>query len=158
MTGGSGAINAPVDDGAAVPTGDKDFEILEAACMKRYGVLQQLVEAGVKLGPQDETVSGNYLITAVLNKNFDILRNLIKLGMNVDAKNEDGHTALMHAAQSGNMRLVKLLVENGAKIDMKDDNEENAIQWAEYNAHPEIAKFLEKTLETQEAQRRTDVR
>jgi hypothetical protein len=142
-TTGSLSANVQVASGAAVPNGDRDLKILEAVYAKEYGALQQLVEAGVKLGPQDETVSGRCLVTAVLNKDFDILRNLIQLGVNVDAKNEGGHTALMHAAQNGDMRLVRLLVKNGAKIDMKDAEGDNAAQWARNNEHPEIVQYLE---------------
>ena len=47
---------------------------------------------------------------------------LLKNGADVNAKNNDGQTALMWASDNGHIEVVRLLLENGANVNAKKDD------------------------------------
>jgi uncharacterized protein len=47
---------------------------------------------------------------------------LVAAGAEIDARNEDGCTALHHAASQGHLPAVRRLVELGASLDVRDDD------------------------------------
>jgi ankyrin repeat protein len=53
-------------------------------------------------------------------ENLEAVRMLLDLGLDPNAANNDGRTALMGAALKGRNDVVKLLVERGARLDQKD--------------------------------------
>jgi ankyrin repeat protein len=54
-----------------------------------------------------------------------------ELGMDVNAVNSMGLTALMGAANNGSDEIIKFLVEKGATLDPKDNEGRSALTWAE---------------------------
>jgi len=54
-----------------------------------------------------------------------------ELGMDVNAVNSMGLTALMGAANRGSDEIITFLVEKGAKVDPKDNEGRSALTWAE---------------------------
>jgi ankyrin repeat protein len=54
-----------------------------------------------------------------------------KLGMDVNAVNSMGLTAVMGAANRGSDEIIKFLVENGARLDVKDAQGRTPLNWAE---------------------------
>ena len=54
------------------------------------------------------------LFKAVKNRNYKEIRNLIKSGLNVNAKDRDGYTPLMFAAQNNDSMAIELLLNLGA--------------------------------------------
>jgi ankyrin repeat protein len=54
-----------------------------------------------------------------------------ELGMDVNAVNSMGLTALMGAANNGSDDIIKFLVEKGARLDPKDAEGRSALTWAE---------------------------
>jgi ankyrin repeat protein len=54
-----------------------------------------------------------------------------ELGMDVNAVNSMGLTALMGAANRGSDEIIKFLVEKGARLDPKDKEGRSALTWAE---------------------------
>ncbi len=66
-------------------------------------------------------VKGNLLpvyAAGILGK-FEILKYLISLGEDIDAKNNEGQTALFFACKNGDLEHVKALVELGANINSR---------------------------------------
>jgi ankyrin repeat protein len=53
-------------------------------------------------------------------ENFEAIRMLVYLGLDVNAANRDGRTALMGAAIKGRNDVVQFLVDHGAKLDQRD--------------------------------------
>ena len=53
---------------------------------------------------------------AAKNGNYEIIKSLMFEGVDVNAKDSDGWTALMYAAQQGHVEIVNLLLNNGAEI------------------------------------------
>jgi len=68
-------------------------------------------------------------------------------GLDIDAKDEYGFTALHLAADRGYLPIVKLLVIKGANLGVKDPDELTAISLAQGANHPEIVTYLENYLE-----------
>jgi ankyrin repeat protein len=52
--------------------------------------------------------------------NLETVRLLLDLGLDPNAANNDGRTALMGAAGKGRNEIVELLVDRGAKLDTRD--------------------------------------
>lgn len=73
------------------------------------------------------------------------IKQLIKDGVNIDAKGENGTTPLMEAVAKGNVELVILLLLYGADIDIKTDTNQTVFSYAnnsKSNADKKINKIL----------------
>ena len=57
---------------------------------------------------------------AINHGHFDIVKELIYHGADVNAKNYFNSSALKFAVRSGDVNIVKLLVEHGADVNQKD--------------------------------------
>jgi ankyrin repeat protein len=102
-------------------------------------------------------------------ENLEAVRMLLDLGLDPNAANHDGRTALMGAAHKGRNDVIQLLVDRGAKIDARDhgsrdtgnaaskiaghrfqvlDYSEGLVRVGVQSAipHPETAKFIRKLL------------
>lgn len=82
------------------------------------------------------------LVESVLKANPDALLLLLKRGADPNASAEGGMTALMFAAESGELLLVKMLVLNGADPDLTHVEETTPLLIAVLNGHFEVAHFL----------------
>ena len=82
------------------------------------------------------------LVESVLKDNPDALLLLLKRGADPNAKAEGGMTALMFAAEKGDLILVKMLVLNGANPDLTYVEETTPLLIAVLNGHFEVAHFL----------------
>jgi ankyrin repeat protein len=77
----------------------------------------------------------NWVFDQTYDEGADKLLEAVKLchelGMDVNATNSMGLTALMGAANRGSDEIIKFLVEKGAKVDPKDNEGRSALTWAE---------------------------
>ncbi len=64
---------------------------------------------------------------AAKNGDYEIVESLMFEGVDVNAKDSDGWTALMYAAQHGHLMIVNLLLNNYADISLKN-NEDNTAE------------------------------
>ena len=73
--------------------------------------------------------------TAEKNKS-DIAKLLIAAGADVNAKTDEGKTALIIAAEKmdRNSMIFNILIEAGADLNAKDKSGRTALGWAKYNA------------------------
>ena len=60
------------------------------------------------------------LISAARNGDMAAVQQLIQQGVNIEAKDSAGNTALIYAAGWGRTDVVKLLLEKGANIEARD--------------------------------------
>ena len=60
----------------------------------------------------------------------------------VDATDARGRTALMAAAQAGNITIVEALLEARAAVNMRDINGRTALGWAIAGGHDEVQEML----------------
>jgi len=81
---------------------------------------------------------------AVLHKQKEAIKTLVKLGANANAKNKDGETPLWTAVtELKNPNIVELLLDLGAKIDSRrSDLGMTALDWAAFDGKLEMVKSL----------------
>jgi hypothetical protein len=61
----------------------------------------------------------------------------------IDARDNEGQTALVLAAQQGHLEIVKLLIDAGADLEARDKTFERAsLCWAAMNGHITVVKIL----------------
>jgi ankyrin repeat protein/beta-lactamase regulating signal transducer with metallopeptidase domain len=125
--------------------------------------------ADVNLANVFRTAAGNYSLAqlAVGHGNLDTMRLLVDHGAKLDAKDQDGWTALRHAAAGGKRDLVEFfvskgvdlpafhlaacmgdltrvkgLLEQGANVDATDELGWTPLSWATCLRRTEVAKLL----------------
>ncbi len=70
------------------------------------------------------------------------VRKQLEKGVNADAKDQYGTTALEHAAEAGHSEIVKLLIEKKANVNMPDLRGTTPLMLAVWNGHLETVKVL----------------
>lgn len=81
---------------------------------------------------------------AVCDDSIDRVRALLDSGVDINAKREDGFTALLLAAFFGRTEIVELLLERGADIHAKTRFGTSALMWATARGFPKIVNVLQK--------------
>lgn len=109
------------------------------------------VRAHLKVGIIDVNGLGNYidvdqlmtpLIAACWKGHTEILALLVEHGADVNAKNNDGWTALMLASQNGHVDVVNCLLSHGADVNAKNERGATALMAASQNGHVEVVTCL----------------
>jgi ankyrin repeat protein len=102
-------------------------------------------------GPHGQGTDGKRVIysdkaffDAVKSGDRETVAMSIKEGFNVNAKDKDGYTALLIAAERGDLEMAHLLVEKGADVNAKDKDGYTALMYVAYAGDLEIAKILIK--------------
>mgnify|MGYP005989237825 CR=1 FL=1 len=71
------------------------------------------------------------LLVATFHNDSDRIQMLLDAGADINAKNKDGYTALIVAAEQGHLLLFDLLLNAGANVDAKENvNGYTALIWA----------------------------
>ena len=73
----------------------------------------------------------------------DTVRVLLNLGSQVNAKSDDGNTALMLAARGGQEETVRVLLEAGADVNLSNENGDSALSLALNNGHNRVVDLLQ---------------
>ena len=60
----------------------------------------------------------------------------------VNAKNNDGDTALMEDSINGRLEAVKYLISKGADVNAKNNDGNTALMWASNYGYLEIVEYL----------------
>ena len=89
-----------------------------------------------------DTVSGAWLIDDALEGNTKKVRLALENGVDVDAANDQGSTALMLAGFNGHKEIVGLLLDHGAGVDARDEVGRTALMYSASGPFPEIVRIL----------------
>lgn len=79
---------------------------------------------------------------AVRRGDVQAVRELLRTGTDVDARDRHGQTALMLAAHRGHAEIVGLLVEAGADLNVSAKFSLTALMLAIVAGHPAVARVL----------------
>jgi len=109
-----------------------------AAYTGKLTYVQRLVEAGAEVN----FYGWPPLSYAAYNGHLDIVDYLLKHGAEVDAKTENGSTALFFASRFGHIEVVKLLLKNKADATIANENGDTAIDWALKDKNTDIEDLL----------------
>jgi ankyrin repeat protein len=84
------------------------------------------------------------LLQAVQDEDIEGIRELFSSSIipDIEAKDNNGWTALMHAVWSRRTKIAKMLIANGADVNAKDNNGWTALMHAVWGRHTTIAKLL----------------
>ncbi|KIM95698.1 hypothetical protein OIDMADRAFT_171156 [Oidiodendron maius Zn] len=80
----------------------------------------------------------------LVNDTMETARQLLCSGIDLDATDAIGATALYWAARIGKLDMVKLLVEAGAQIDIANKHNKTALDYAREIPHQPVVEYLEK--------------
>ena len=75
-------------------------------------------------------------------KSLEEIKELLKKGADLEAKDGDGRTALMMAANWGELDVVKFLVEHGADVNAKGEGGRTALMYVASNGCFEAVVYL----------------
>lgn len=79
---------------------------------------------------------------AAKNGHDAVVRLLLEKGVDIDARDEGGRTALPIAAENGHEEVVRLLIDNGADINARDKGNRTTLPIAAEKGHEEIVRLL----------------
>ena len=89
--------------------------------------------------------------TKIMQNQFSMipfLQDLISNGVNLDAQDEDGLTAMHWASREGHLFIVKFLCERGADMNLKSNEGQSALHEAIIKGHTSVVKYLLKNKAT----------
>lgn len=75
------------------------------------------------------------------------VKEMIKMGEDVNEKDADGWCAVVWAAYRNDMEILKLLVENGAKLDVRGGCGFTPLSYARSNYNQEMCDYIIAHLE-----------
>jgi ankyrin repeat protein len=135
-----GLIDYLMKNRARINTRNKNGEtaLSIAAYTGNFPCVKRLVEAGAEIN----FYGWPPLTYAAYNGHLDVADYLIKHGAEVDAKTENGSSALFFAARFGHIDVVKLLLANRADAKIVNENGESAVDWALKGKNTDIADLL----------------
>ena len=104
-----------------------------------------LIDAGAKLSDTDSDGDQALAIAAAIGCP-KMVRLILKQtnGSAINARNNAGETALIHAAKEGRFFSARLLLKAGADYRIKNVEKKTAHQIARDNCHPKIATLISK--------------
>lgn len=106
-----------------------------------------LVERGIDLSATDDYYRNTPLHVVASGGNMHLLTLLLKQdGVDLDARNKSGSTALHLAAYSGHTMLVEALIEAGANLEIENTDGLAAADVALKNGKDQPAKIIQKKL------------
>jgi hypothetical protein len=82
------------------------------------------------------------LLKAAARDDISQVKNFLDDGLDVNAKNKKGWSALMVAASRGNMEILNLLIEKGAAVDEKNVQGQTPLIFAAHWGHANAVRLL----------------
>jgi ankyrin repeat protein len=111
--------------------------VVLAGCKSREGYRSEIERRGIPYSQEG-------FLKEVKSGNRDTAGLFLRAGIDINARDEDGCTALMLASEKGDLELVNLLIGNGADVNVRDADGYTALMYVAYRGDLEIARLLIK--------------
>lgn len=98
----------------------------------------------IEISGNDESCGSAAIFNAIIKNRLNMVRSLTKVGCDINAKNIDGQTPLMAAAQYGRMDIVGFLLDKGADAHIKDAYGQTAADAARKHGHENVVELVER--------------
>ena len=128
------------------PKGDS---IWSAAAEGNLNSVKEHLAKGLDINAKGGTLKSSALVSATLYDQVKMTEFLIQSGADVNAKGDDGGTALHAAAFLGQYEIAKLLIQNGADVNARNNEGETVINgtMADWETTKFIAGMLQLKLD-----------
>ncbi|KAN0140109.1 Ankyrin repeat-containing domain protein [Lactarius tabidus] len=108
----------------------------------------ELVEPLVLKYPQCASARGGGRGTALHSASSEghlqIVRSLLRRGVDVDVRGYTNRTPLSFASESGHHNVVQCLIDHGADVNSHENDHSTPLNWAAYNGHVGVVRMLLK--------------
>jgi len=133
--------------GVSVKTKNKDGKtLITLAAEKGYQSLLKTLAADSKnLVRKDREVLGKKLSDACTAKDIEQAKFLLSVGANTEAKNTNGSTPLVAAAENGQVELARLLLEKGADKKATNRDGRTGLFLAVDKGHAKLAQMFRQS-------------
>lgn len=121
--------------------------LIQAQLYNSPQVIETLKNAGFTIYPQTKAAHDGFLEAASLGE-FAIVKELLKLGIDINYQDDAGQTALAFAVRNNDLRMAKFLLENEANPLLKNDLNQSPFYGCGYDIchlHPEGMKEFHAT-------------
>ena len=106
-------------------------------------ILSLLIEHSADMEGQSGTIfNGTPLNRAAWDGRLEVGQILLDRGANIDARDKDGHTALIHAVLKGHVEFARMLLERGAAVDARGSQGRTSLHWATEWKKPQAVQLL----------------
>ena len=145
--------NAKPADPAIIPSfgnlKPKGDSIWSAAAEGNLNSVKAHLAKGLDINAKGGTLKSSALVSATLYDQVKMTEFLIQSGADVNAKGDDGGTALHAAAFLGQYEIAKLLIQNGADVNARNNEGETVINgiMADWETTKFIAGILQLKLD-----------
>ena len=109
------------------------------------GFLEVVEHLTLKYPQYASARSGNYgtpLHSASLKGYLQVVRYLLRHGVDVNVRNSADETPLLHASCEGHIDVVQCLLEHGADVNLLDTYHNAPLTWAAYYGHVNVVRLL----------------
>jgi hypothetical protein len=108
----------------------------------------ELVEHLILKYPQCASARGGGRGTALHSASFaghlQIVRSLLRHGVDVDVRGDDESHAVAICIKSGHRDVVQCLIDHGADVNSQQDDHDTSLIWAAYGGHVDVVRMLLK--------------
>ncbi len=149
------SVRLLLDSGADIEARDEEgaTPLLQAATYAQTEIFEFLLRRGANFRARDKRgmtllmIAACNCAVATMNSAFDIVKTLLDLGVDVNARAHDGTTALMLASgMVGDAAVLELLLNRGANPLLKDDKGETALQIALQGRREDKIQLLKQAI------------
>lgn len=103
-----------------------------------YGTWQRLSASRLASGPH----AAAFFTYAAAMGNLGLLDKFLRSGLDVNARNDDGSTALYGAAVEGQVEVIEYLLAHGADVNLKNKNGRSPMQAAREMKRGDVIRIL----------------
>jgi hypothetical protein len=91
---------------------------------------------------EKKAIPGDAFYKSALDGFATEVSRMLESGIDVNAKDSDGRTALMYSAYNGHTAVMQLLLDKGADVDIREGNGRTALMLASSGPFPAAVKLL----------------